>query len=163
MTDLAKPIVRSPKRAESLARKGLARANAALLGGSIVRLTRVVTLAQLQAAGAVATGTFNIGGVLPVNARIVCPAPEVVITQQFAAVGLTTVVAGVRSSTDGVEALGTASIAGVPQIVGLTLPVNPYFSRGGAQLVVDVTLGVALLNALTAGAFSVTVLYAVVP
>ena len=101
----------------------------------------------------------NVGAVLPAGARLINPTPEIVVTQAFAATGLTTVAATVQASVDTAGSLGTAALAGAASSQGCTLPTNPYMSRGGEQITVIVTLGVALLNALTAGAFTVNLLY----
>ena len=127
---------------------------------STILLTQNVTLAQLQAKGATATGTFNVGAVLPAGARLVNISPEIIVTQAFAATGLTTVIATVQGGADGAGTLGTASPGtAAAASYGCITPTNPYMSRATQQITVTVTLGGALLNGLTAGAFTVNVLY----
>lgn len=133
--------------------------NPSSLAGLLARSFVNVTLANLQAKGAVLTATFNVGSVLPANARVL--GSDVIITQAFAATGLGTALISIEATAD---SAGSLVVGASGLTTGTKAPpgTNPYMSRGGQQITCTVTTTVANLNALTAGAFTATILYAVV-
>lgn len=126
---------------------------------SIQRQSQNVTTANLQAAGAVLTSSFNIGAALPANARVL--GVEVNVTQILAGIGLSVAVVTVQGPGDLVGSLVASSTLLTTGLYGGT-GTNQYLSRGGQQLTATVTLTGAFLSALTGGAFTVNVFYAVV-
>lgn len=126
---------------------------------SIQRLTQTISTATLQGAGAVLFSTFNIGSVLPSNARVL--GAEINVTQILAGVGLSVAVATVQGSSDVAGSLIAGSTLLSTGLSGGT-GLNQYLSRGGQQLTVTITLTGALLSALTSGALTVNIFYAVV-
>ncbi len=128
---------------------------AAVAASAPALLVGAVTLVQLQAAGGVATATFNVG-TLPASARLF--ATEVQVTQALGALGLSVAVASVQGTGDAAGALAAAlPLLTVGFVAGPGN--NPYFTRGGQTITVTVTLTGAVLSALTAGAFTVRCLY----
>lgn len=130
------------------------------LPGLVVQQSQAVTLANIQAKGAVLTGTFNVGAVLPTNARLL--AAEISTTQAFAGIGFVSATGSIQGGSDAagtiVAAVGIATVA-VKALAGT----NPYQSRAAQQITVTLTLVGVNLVALTAGAFTVNVYYAQTP
>lgn len=117
-------------------------------------------LATLQAAGATSSATFNIGGALPSDARLMRTELEVV---QVLAGGL--LVAASATIQGGSDANGTllsslSVLGGTGQFSGDGS--NPYCSRGGQQITLDVTLTGATFSALTAGSLTARLFYSVI-
>lgn len=126
---------------------------------AIQRLSQNVTTANLQAAGAILTSSFNIGSVLPANARVL--GVEINVTQILAGLGLSVALITVQGSGDTVGSLLASNTLLTTGLYGGT-GTNQYLSRSGQQLVATVTLTGAFLSTITSGSFTVNVFYAVV-
>ena len=119
----------------------------------------VLNVGTFMSAGAVQTASFPLGDKLPANARFM--GAEIVVET-----GLTGL--GFAAGTVTVEAAGEAagSILGATDALTLgtkaTPGSNPYASRGGQQLQATVSVTGVSLAALTAGALTVNVFYALV-
>lgn len=127
--------------------------------GQIIRQSQAITLANLQAKGAVLTGTFNVGAALPANARLVDA--EINVTQAFAGAGLSSAVLSIEGTGDGVGSIILAPSGTSPGLKG-SIGTNPYASRGSQQITCTAVTTVAFLSVLTAGAFTVNLFYTVV-
>lgn len=126
---------------------------------AIQRLAIPITLAMIQAQ--TSGSAFNIGKVLPTNARVMdC---EVAVTTPVSGGSLSGMTLKVQGSTDAAGALMGAQnvFTGCPA-VGNTIGSNPYASRGGQQLQATLTASSDTLANATAGALIVNVFYAIV-
>jgi hypothetical protein len=126
---------------------------------AIQRLTQSISTADLQALGAIASGSINIGSALPTNARVI--GVEFNVSQALAALGLSVAIATVQGSADLAGSLmASTTLLGTGYFGGTGT--NQYLTRSGQQLTITFTLTGALLSALTAGALTVNVFYAVI-
>lgn len=151
------------------------------VSGTVQKIEQTFTLAQLQAAGAVGTASFDVGALLPANARVLATEVEV-DTPLSASAPYTSSTLTIESTSDaGAGNFGTAlqsgtglnqSIIGAAGLYGWalggfaaqTFPNNAYITRGGQQMQVTITFGAGTtFNLLTAGQIVVRVFYAVVP
>lgn len=126
---------------------------------SIQRLTQNITTSNLQDAGATASASFNIGSVLPANSRVL--GVEVQVTQILAGGLLVVAVVTVKGGADTAGSLLASSTLLTTGYYG-GVGTNPYLTRGGQQLTATVTLTGALFNALSSGAFTINVFYAII-
>lgn len=131
-----------------------------LVAASISRQSVTLNLAALQAAGAVLTNAFNVGAVLPANARVV--GAEIVVGSALnGSIGFVSAVASVEGAGDAAGSLiAAASVATTGTKGGIGT--NPYLSRGGQQITTTVTLVGINLSALTAGSLTVNIFYTVI-
>ena len=131
----------------------------ALAASQIVVVTQNLSLANLQAAGAVATFAFNLGAALPAGAYWL-PYASVKVTTALAATGLASLVHDIQASAGDVTgAMGSTAGNTTGTTYGCTTPANPYPLRGGQQIVDKITLTTANFSALTAGALVVQYMY----
>lgn len=123
-----------------------------------------VSLATIQAG---ASGTaFNIGPVLPGNARVL--ATGINVATPLSGGGATAVTASLATSADAAfptNPKGTL-IAATTVFTGAFTPIavpgsNPYQSRGGQQLQMTITVTTGTQPGLTAGVLSVDVFYTI--
>lgn len=128
------------------------------LFNGIRRATLTISLAQLKAAGAVATANFNMASALPNNARLL--SSEIFVVSALA--GAAGAVATVQASgeTPGAILAATSLLALGPVTLDGS---NPYPSRAGQTLQATVTLTGAVLSALTAGSLAVNFFYSITP
>lgn len=129
------------------------------VASAIQRQSQTISLASLQSIGALAIATFNIGAVLPANARIL--GTEISVVQALVGLGLSAAIATIQSSGDvagslvaGAALLSTGFIGGNGT--------NQYLSRGGGQITAIITLIGTLFSSLTAGVLTVNIFYSVV-
>lgn len=121
-------------------------------------LTQNITTANLQAIGASANGTFNIGSALPSSSRVL--GAEINVTQILAGGLLSAALITVQSSVDTAGSLiSSTSVLTTGLYSGIGT--NKYCSRGGHQITANIILTGLLFNALTAGAITVNIFYAV--
>jgi hypothetical protein len=129
-----------------------------------------VTLANIQAQTSGAA--FNLGPVMPANARLLDI--EVSLTTPLTGGGETHTTLAIQGGADaagtlisipsGAADLTTAAAASVFSGFGATNGgSNPYTKRGGQQLKATLTQTGGTLAGLTAGAFTVTILYTIIP
>jgi hypothetical protein len=102
--------------------------------------------------------SFNVGPVLPANARLL--GAEIVVNIAFTGPGLVSATGTVQGSTDAAGTLVTGASLTTVQKVGNNGS-NPYNSRGGQQVTVVVTLVGLNLNQLTSGNINVNLFFQV--
>lgn len=158
-TKLAYSDVSSPTLSATTVQSAIDAIKIAAVAPAIQRQSQTVTLANLQALGAVGTGTLNIGAVLPTNARFL--GAEINTTQILAGIGLVTALAAVQSTTDTVGSIITGATVLSTGFIGMN-GTNQYMSRGGQQLTITVVLTGALFSGLTGGQLTVNLFYAVI-
>lgn len=145
--------------------------------GAVTVLAHEITLAELQAAGAVSTASFPIGAPLPADSRLFLTEVQIVQTLvssgAYSGSSLT-----VESTSDGSgsgslfgsNALGASILSSPPGLygwnfgfVGSIEPTNAYFTRGGQQIQATLSLTGDTFDHLTSGDLIVRCLYAVAP
>jgi hypothetical protein len=123
----------------------------------VLHATIDIPLATMQA---LTSGTaFNVGPVLPANARVLSTAVNVITVLA----GNTSDVITLQGGTDAAGTLiaSTTVFTGAAAIIQ-TPGSNPYATRGGTQLKATITGGTALSN-LTTGHLSIDVFYSITP
>ncbi len=135
-----------------------AAAIAVLQAGILQKRTATIGFATVAAKGAVASGTFNVGAVLPANARIM----GVELTGTAFAGGSVSAMALDVGGTD-----ADALVAAADAFTGAVFPkhgtagINPNGNLSAQQLVATLTATDGLLNAITSGSVVVTVTFMV--
>lgn len=124
----------------------------------IQKLTQNITKTNLNAAGG-SPATFNIGSVLPANAKVL--GAEINVTQALSATLLIAANATIQGTGDSVGSL-ISSVSVMSAGTFRNGGSNPYLSRGGQQLTLIISLTGASFSALTAGALTVNVFYTVI-
>jgi hypothetical protein len=138
---------------------------ASLLAGpvaaQVTHLTIDVPLATIQAQ---TSGTaFNVGAVLPANARLLATAINVITPLSGGSAA--SAVATLQGGTDSAGSLvaSTTVFTGAQAVIA-TPGSNPYAARGGQQLKMTITGdGTHALSTLTAGHLAVDLYYSVLP
>lgn len=125
--------------------------------GEVQKVSTTLNLAAIQA---LTSGTaFNVGAVLPANARLV--GAEIIVTTPVTGGTLSAVAATVQGGADAAGSiLATQSVFAA---AGTFAPAgsNPYLSRGGQQIKATLTATGDTLAHATAGALTVNVFYAI--
>lgn len=143
-------------------------------GGGIIKIEQDIPLATLQAAGAVSKGVFNLGGVLPANARVLPAMSEIQVVQAMVADALTAAVgtiyggyypAGSQSYTipaGGADLLDANANVYYGSSGGYALVGDLGPTQGGQQLTCRIQLTGNTFNNLTAGHIKARAFYVII-
>ena len=128
--------------------------------GVVQRQTATLSLLQLKAAGHIIFAYFNVGPVLPANARLL--GAEVNVVQALAGIGLVSAAASLQGTGDADGSI----LAGVVMTAIATsgpLGANPYLSRAGQQITIKISMVALTFDNLTAGSLAVNLFYTQTP
>lgn len=125
----------------------------------VLHATIAIPLATIQAQTTAVS--FNIGPVLPANARVIDT--EVNVLTALSGGGLSAATISLSGGADAATSLigATNVFTGAPT-PGAAVGTNPYPGRGGQQLKATITSTGAALSAITAGSLTVDVFYTIV-
>ncbi len=124
-------------------------------------LDLAVTLADIQAKGAVLTGTFPFAAALPANALLI--GGEVENDQAAAGAGLVSALVKIQAVGDDDGSIVNDADLTNPAGSVAGGGANPYLTRGGQSLTAKLVTVGCTLGALAAGAFTVRVFYTIAP
>jgi hypothetical protein len=130
------------------------------VAGVVMHATLSIPLATIQAA---TSGTaFNIGPVMPANARLIDAQVNVITAVSGGAISAATL--SVSGGADAVTSIvGATNVFTAAPTPGAAVGTNPYPGRGGQQLKATLTTTGGAPSTATAGNLSVDVFYTIVP